>query len=110
MPVERQGTPQHLDDNISAAVHAALVRVNPSLFELDIRHGDPHAYASYVPHIRLLIRNGCGVNEVADYIEKRMLATGANFISSRKTAVSAAEAIVAAVLPPNTSLERTREG
>jgi hypothetical protein len=63
----------------------------------------------YVPHISLLIKNGCGVDEVADYIEKRMLLTGVKFISRRETAISTAHAIVAAALPSNKSLERTRE-
>jgi hypothetical protein len=110
MAVERHDTPQHRDADIAAAVHATLIRVNPCLFELDIRHGDPRAYEMYVPHISLLIRNGCGVDEVADYIEKQMLLTGVAFNSSRETAVSTAQAIVAAVLPSNTSLERNREG
>ena len=96
------GTP-----DIANAVDEFLRRENPLRFSTDIREYPYEGYDSFVPHIVLLIKNGCGAQEIANYLEKLLLQR--SWQSDRDALVKVAERLLKAVLPPNTSLERTRD-
>ncbi len=93
--------------DIAEAVDGFLRHENHLGFSTDIREGLYTNYESYVPHIVLLIRNGYGVEEIANYLEKLVLERSRR--SDREKMVKMAERLLRAVVLPNISPERTLE-